>query len=375
MPNKRIYILYPDGHIAYSPTTLNLYDTLVSDFDVTIFSYEPDKKFSQQKPGNRKVRFIASPGWIKRIFFGSLYFFGTKFLNFPNVGRFNFKRQMNLYFILRWAKRADAIIAVDLTSVWIAQKLCNNVHLVSLEIYENDPLLRRINKTKLKSIITQSPERYKFYFPNEDVKVFFVPNSPVYKTLPLSLHSNGLLFHGTAVPEFGIWQCIRFIEAHQEYSLTIKGSIPALIYAKIEADYSTLLSQGKIKIDREYLEPTELVQFISKFRIGFCFYDTSFQKINAFNYLTAPSGKLMVYLAAGLPVICNNLPGLALVSDNNCGVLIDDMSPESINKAIQKIEADYNLISSNCNKIAQSLSFDKKIAPFVAYLKYTLNGH
>ena len=57
-----------------------------------------------------------------------------------------------------------------------------------------------------------------------------------------------------------------------------------------------------------WLAAPEYIKYVSNFRIGFCFYDWNLIK-NDFNYQTAPSGKLFVYLSAGLPVIVCNIPG------------------------------------------------------------------
>ena len=68
------------------------------------------------------------------------------------------------------------------------------------------------------------------------------------------------------------------------------------------------------------------------------FYDTRFEFYDRFNFHTVPSGKMFTYLASGVPVICNNLPGLRVVEEFGAGVLIEDLDAGSIRSAIQKIE-------------------------------------
>ena len=369
---KKVYILYPDGILSYSPTVLNLYDTLAAEFDVTVFSYEPDKYFTNERPDNRNVFYIKKAKFVERVIYATSYFLGRNLFGLPKMGKFRFKRQAKLYLHLKFREKADAIIAVDLSSVWVAQKISDNVHLVSLEIYENDPFLASIRKEKIRSVIIQSKIRYRYYFPDEDVRVFYVQNSPIFRTFEPPQERKGLLYNGTAVPEFGIIQCVNFIKHFKEFSLTIKGAVPDAIKKIIEAEYGDLLRTKNIIIDKTYVESSQLGQYISQFRIGFCFYDLSFEKINTFNYITAPSGKLFAYLAAGVPVIGNKIQGLHIVEDNNCGILVDDMTPENILSAIQKIESNYEVISGNCVRTAAEYSFDKKIAPFIEFLRQTV---
>jgi len=368
---KKVYILYPDGILSYSPTVLNLYDTLSTEFDVTVFSYEPDKYFTDERPGNANVYYIKRAKLVERVIYATAYFLGTTIFGLPKIGRFKFKRQAKLYLLLKFKKKADAIIAVDLSSLWVAQKISDNVHLVSLEIYENDPFLPSIRKEKIKSVIIQSRVRYQYYFPNEDVRVFYVQNAPIFRALKQPKEKKGLLYNGTAVPEFGIIQCINFIKYFREFVLTIKGAVPEAVKKIIESEYGDLISAKNITIDKTYLASSQLIEYISRFRIGFCFYDLSFEKINTFNYITAPSGKLFAYLAAGVPVIGNNIPGLHILEETNCGVLINDITPENILSAIQKIESNYDIISANCVRVAAEFSFDKKITPFIEFLKKT----
>jgi glycosyltransferase involved in cell wall biosynthesis len=365
---KSIYILYPDGIIAYSPTVLNLYDALAPLFDVTIFTYEPDKFFGDQKPGNRNIHYLKKSGWLKRMLFATLYHVGIGLFKTPRIGRYRFKRQLNLLWHLKLTKKSDAIIAIDLISLWTAQKFHNHIHFVSLEIYEDDPLKSKINLEKIRSVIFQSEIRFRFYFPNENVPVFYIPNAPVFRELEMPIHKKGFIYNGTAIPEFGIFQCVEYIARFAGESLTIKGAVPTPIQSELETKYRSLLDANTLTIDKTYVDSSELTAYLSQFRIGFCFYDLSFEKINTFNYLTAPSGKMFAYLAAGIPVIGNKIIGLSILEESNSGVLIESITPEQINEAVQRIESNYSWYSSNALAIARHYSFDKKVAPFIDFV-------
>src|SRR5690606_7552230 len=103
-------------------------------------------------------------------------------------------------------------------------------------------------------------------------------------------------FCGSAMPGFGLYNCIEFIADYPEYSLTVKGSIPPVVRNVIENHFQNLLESGRLILDDRYLEEKELTKYVSGFRIGFVFYDFyRFEYINKFNYHTAPSGKLFQY--------------------------------------------------------------------------------
>ena len=129
--------------------------------------------------------------------------------------------------------------------------------------------------------------------------------------------------------------------------------------------FPELLGEERLKIDTNYLEMDALVEFLKAFRIGFCFYDTRFDFYDRFNYHTAPSGKMFTYFASGVPVICNNLPGLRVVEEFGAGVLIEDLDAGSILSAIQKIEANYDYYAQNCLKAAAHFSFEESLQPFI----------
>ncbi|MEJ7768915.1 MAG: hypothetical protein WKF89_13955 [Chitinophagaceae bacterium] len=365
---KKIYILYPDDHLSYSPSVLNLYDELSRYFDVTIFSNEPNIDFNYQKPADRNVYYLRKPGTFKRLIFATLYLLTTNFLGWPKMGMFRFKRQMNVLFLLKTLPVPDAVIGVDLMSVWTAQKLPAPVHLLSLEINEND-IFKKTLKKKLTSVLIQSEERYRYYFPERGVKVFYVQNAPVYRESNSFYDRKGLIYNGTAAIEFGVFYCIDFVLKYKKYFLQMKGAVPQKIKAELELRYKMLLQQGCIAIDNTYIETKDLTDYLAHFRIGFCFYDTSIEKINTFNYLTAPSGKLFAYLAAGTPVIVNDIRGLNVVNEFKCGVMIKEMDPETIYAAVTEIETHYETYSANCILAAKHYSFDKNIAPFIDFLQ------
>lgn len=376
---KKILIIFTDLHLPYSPTMINLYDCLSQDFDVTIVAPEPDSLFGKQDLQSRKINYVKISENLSSIRDNLIYFFlriAIKLGYFKEIKQFYPEQKLKLFLLWKEVKKreADEIIGVDFTGLWIAQSLFNKGHLLSLEISEAERLSKYINTEKIESVIIQTEERYKYLFPDLNLKRFLVQNAPIYKPLrSISTVRQGLIFCGTACGEFGIYYCLNFIAEYPEFTLTIRGSIAKNVRNKIENKYQDLIDNNRLIIDEIYIKQEDLFEYLSQFSIGFCFYDleklSKIKNIDIFDYLTCPSGKLFSYYAAGLPVIGSNIPGLSSVENFNTGVLINNYSPLSIKKAIDNINEDFIEKSNNCLKAAEYFSFDRAVQPFKDYLK------
>jgi glycosyltransferase involved in cell wall biosynthesis len=135
----------------------------------------------------------------------------------------------------------------------------------------------------------------------------------------------------------------------------------------ISERYNHLIKEERIVFNQTYLNADSFLEFLSSFRIGFCFYLWDLIA-SSFNYQSAPSGKLFMYLAAGTPVIACNIPGFEFVKDFGAGILIDNYEPVTIKKAIDEIEANYEAFSAGCYKAAAYYSFDNHVQPYIQYL-------
>jgi glycosyltransferase involved in cell wall biosynthesis len=74
------------------------------------------------------------------------------------------------------------------------------------------------------------------------------------------------------------------------------------------------------------------------------------------------------YFAAGVPVVALETIGAKPIAEFDCGVLVKDLKPESILRATERIESNFEYYSQNCIKAAEHYSFDKTAKPFVDYL-------
>src|SRR5688572_4680142 len=55
---KKVLVVFTDFYLPYSPTTLNLYDSLVPFFDVSIIAFEPDAGFRAKQINDKKIKYL-----------------------------------------------------------------------------------------------------------------------------------------------------------------------------------------------------------------------------------------------------------------------------------------------------------------------------
>lgn len=366
---KKILIIYPDPFLSYSPTTLNLHDSLAAGAGVSILTFEPDPKYSSHRITDRNVNYIPVPpaaGLIKRLARKVAVKTGIK-------DSTDLLRTPKAEVLIKSIKQFDGeIIAVDFFALWCAQKAGKKAHFLSLEIYQQDKYKDACDPNAIKSVIIQSDERYNYLFGHRQLKKFLVPNAPAYIDEPVQMarrEKKNLIFCGSAIPGFGIFSCIEFINDFPEYTLSVKGAVPQKIKEQIENNFSSLLKTGRLILNDQYMEPAALNRYVGDFRIGFVFYDFyRFENIDTFNYKTAPSGKLFQYYNAGIPVIGNNVPGLSSITQYKTGIQISTMGSLAIKRAIDEIESNYEGFAMNSKKASENFDFNRNVGPFVDFL-------
>jgi starch synthase len=85
-------------------------------------------------------------------------------------------------------------------------------------------------------------------------------------------------------------------------------------------------------------------------------------------YPTTASNKLLEYMAAGLPVLVSDRPGLRVFVDKyECGLTADESSPESIAAAVNRLLGDPDLArrlgAAGARAFAEELNYERQFAP------------
>jgi len=369
---KKVTILFPFPHLSYSPTVIGLHDLLSTQFEVSIVAPHPIG-FNNQPLPNRNVIYLPEKpfGGVNRYFGRLQYEWRSLFLRelsaFKHV-RHSFLHEFDFIKTYLARERPDQVIAVDFKNLLYTQLMGQRVDFLSLEIIPNDVFYDQCSFQNIDSVIIQSQDRYDHLFDNLNVPTFYIQNAPVYSACSNHTQRRGLVYSGTATNGFGFYHLLEFLKAFPEHTLTVKGAVLDEDRKHINTQYADLVAEGVIVIDDGYLDDADVVDYLRRFRIGFCFYNFELAATDHFNYRTAPSGKMFKYFAAGVPVIGIDIPGLSPVKEFECGVLIPDLQPDTIRKAVDTIENDFERYSENCLKAAEHYSFDKMARPFVEYL-------
>ncbi|HTR31920.1 MAG TPA: hypothetical protein VMH27_21755 [Puia sp.] len=373
---KNILILFHGEHIAYSPTVIQLYDMLSEKYSVTITAQYP-VNFNDQKLEGRNVVYHRLYHVKSRYFY---------LLLFPLVALFNkearyFRKNKISYkqyffrflFIKRQLRKTDyaRIISVDIMNLFFCSVLKRPTDFLSLELCFDEQLLPLVDTKYMNCVIIQSKERYEYLFKEKKYPTFFVQNAPAFREIQIKPVRRGLIYAGSAYNVLGFYHCLNYIRAYKDERLTVQGAIMKFDRDKVEREYSELLDDGRLIINSKYLENDEMVELISNYEIGFCFYnfDETYISDNYFNYISAPSGKMFKYLAAGVPVVCSDILGFRFVDEFKCGILVDDLSEKEIRSAIGRIRENYAFYVDNALKAARYFDFDRAIAPYLALIE------
>ena len=365
---RKILIVFYGDHLPYSPSTLSIFYFLKREgYLVNILANSPNSNYSSQKIEDESILYISTSN-LRLSFIKTLVIVLLKLLNKlfrrSRGDEWVLNTPIDSVYIKNIKKQnPDVIIAVDFFSLWCVQQLKRESHLLSLQI-EDDVYYKRCKVNLIKSVIIQSKERYDYLFDgNLKPPIFIFPNSQAYLDfVPPYEERNqySLVYSGSALIDFGIFSCLDFLVDYEDYSLTIKGSVPLATKLGIEKFYNELLVQKRLIIDETYLSAEELTRYLSRFRIGFAFYDFyRFTNLRNFNYYTAPSGKMYQYFNSGVPVIGNAHSGFSIVIEKGAGEIVGSLGSYSIKKAIDTIEHNYLAIARSAKEASKEFDLDK----------------
>lgn len=355
----KVLFFFPEGNLPYSPSTLGLAKSLKELGNEVYFlvGYKT-KELDLLEFNYQHISF--SPSLFDKFLFyykkNSFYRRKYNFFKLLNMNEFlcylSLKRVINFY-------KPDKVVSVDLLSAFLLEKAYQgDKYLLSLEI-SNLKFADKIDFKIFKGIFCQTIKRFNYLTKNQcSGNYFFLPNSTPFRQISIPARNpNNLIYAGFATVGFGILSCIDFILSSKIYTLTIKGKLTDEVRNICLTIYSELIEKSRIIIDETYSTEDEFNSYLLPFYIGFCFYDLRYDYINNYNYISAPSGKLHKYLAAGIPVIGSNIEGLQLIEDFQCGILIDRLDNESIESAISKIHKNYDFYSINALNAAKTFDF------------------
>jgi glycosyltransferase involved in cell wall biosynthesis len=267
----------------------------------------------------------------------------------------------------REIREADLCFSVDSLSFLVSRLFHKQPYYVSLEA-ERTAWFRLARRLGICHVLIQTKERFDFLFndfPNPPTWSI-LPNSPILDRFsPSPSQEHDLIYFGYVTASHGVELCIEAMQfLLPSYRLTLKGPGQKDYVDTLKEKYRSLVESGRLSFDETYVPTEELIPYLSRFAVGFCFYDFDIIASNDFNYLSCPSGKLYSYLAAGIPIIGSDILGLQVVRERNCGLLLKEPSPVAIDRAVRQIGVDREGYRQRCLETADHFDFRKHFNRF-----------
>lgn len=346
-------IIFPDSWISYSPSCLNFLKMIKEQDDEYSIVYLNDGEIDNSKlniSNKYEIEFKTN------IFIKIIQKF--RLFKFYKLIKFIYRIKKD-----KLDKNIDYVVGFDDIGYLIAKFFNNESIYYSLEISKSI-----LNKFIFKYLyvhllIIQSEERKLFLTSNKFQRVSYIQNSNFYKVKykKEKIFSKKLIYIGNVIPNHGIEESINVLYDLKDYTLTIKGiakykdNYLKYIYDK----YKYLIDTKRLIFDFNYIEQEALIDYISQFDIGLCFYSQDFKINNDFNYLSSPSGKMFNYFSSAIPIVGVNCVGLFPIQKYNAGILIDFMDSKTIIDAIIKIKSNYKEMKNNSECAAINYDFRK----------------
>jgi glycosyltransferase involved in cell wall biosynthesis len=103
----------------------------------------------------------------------------------------------------------------------------------------------------------------------------------------------------------------------------------------------------------------------------------SLEKNTNLNYRFSIPNKLCDYISAGIPVIASNLPEISkIVRENDCGIIIQEVTPLKIIEAIDTLRNDHDLFNrfkKNSVRASETLNWENESKRVVDFYKGIFN--
>ncbi len=361
---KKILIIFPDNHILYSPTILNIINDLENYYFIHLLI--PNRK----KLNNTSLNNTSIYQYSNNIFevIEKLMLKIDGFINLFINKRILYSLYKILIIRIYITLNKDikltnyhAVICIDNIGFFAGLIKSKKIHYISLEFYKNDLLdiFLKKNMVSIKTLVIQNMERKNIFFKEYNGKVFFIPNSPIYTCIEKNEKCvNTVIYSGSFIEKFGKNKIIQFANKYNEFKIYIIGP------NKIEKN-----NNENIIFKNKYIQNKDLNNYLAKFEIGLALYDFDvMKKEEKEHFFILSSGKVHNYMNARVPVIATRCSGLEFIEVYNSGILLENTDPRDIYLAILKIKKNYNIYQNGCKEAAKKYDFkaySKKYLRFI----------
>ena len=263
----------------------------------------------------------------------------------------------NLQYDILWIIHERTAVAIR--DILVGRKYI----LSSYELREHDepelmkPLLRPMREAKV-NIQCESNRAWiaRIIYGLKETPIV-IPNKPFYHPINRNESSDKIksdskkiiMYQGVLTRERNLDGMCKAISSLDGFKLVILGK---------ETEYSDELKNKYNSVEfLGFIKSPAHLKLTSNAYIGLVTYNP-----DALNCVYCAPNKIWEFSGFGIPMICNQIPGLEYtVQANNCGVCTDTDDPEAIIKAIRLIDSNYQEYSENARKMYASVNLNEII--------------
>lgn len=120
-----------------------------------------------------------------------------------------------------------------------------------------------------------------------------------------------------------------------------------------------------------FVQPPEHLEVTSHASIGLAFYKGGVSYgLSPLNPVYCAPNKIYEYAGFGIPILCNDIPGLRYsVGTYDAGICLDDLSEEQIVRAMNRLLAEYDRFSAGALRMYDAVSLKDRIGEILEFAR------
>ncbi|MBP2639678.1 MAG: capsular polysaccharide biosynthesis protein [Firmicutes bacterium] len=254
---------------------------------------------------------------------------------------------------------------------------CENINIQKKPVRKCiSKILERMLVKKVDAMISVSNAAANYFANTYEIKLPTVITNCPYSVEPTKLETKvkhfTAIYSGIMIEDRGYEEYVKSA-AYLEHGIKLALLGYGPILDKLKAISSEDNLDNRVSFEKP-VEIAEIVPAISKFHVGIVV-----TKPLNINFLYTVSNKLFEYVQARIPVIMSNIPEHRYLNEKyKFGLIIDEVSPMQISKAINMLAADqelYETLSVNCEKMAKEMCWENESEKLINIYKDRHDKH
>ena len=375
-----ILVLFPFEWVTYSTPVLNLVEVLRRRHKVTVLSTANREFRTEELPSPPHETLTIEDGEWKP--FHARAALLTDYFNFLKLphSRYPPYEVAKMFRMLAELerRRPDCVIAVDSLGLLLTTQVFDRVIYFSLELCR-DEYFHLSRQDAIQCVITQTQERYRYFFGDRDIERFIIPNSDFFRGRRAKANRRRIIYFGNVTGTHGMSLLPEIARRLPEgYTLTLTGMVVGPQREWMLQNASDVIESGKLILENRYIPQEETHEYLSRFSTGLAFYDfESLRKrreMECTEYERPPmddtlmelytTTKIFNYFSAGVPVVGSDIPCMSPVREFESGILLDVATPDAVVLAIEEIDRDQDRFNSAAYDAAEHFEYARHAERF-----------